>query len=81
MSTKSSDDRLVFRCPYCTVGGEFKLMIAYKDGQFVCQDCSHQERTNEAFYRCSCPRCLKLAMGLSSITHLWTGLNADAAHG
>lgn len=56
-------------------------MLAYKDGQFVCRDCSHQERPDEALYRCSCPRCLKLAMGLSALAFVGDSHGANLAHG
>jgi hypothetical protein len=76
----STGDRLTVRCPYCTVGLEFRLMIAYKDGQFFCPDCSHQERPGEEQYRCSCPHCLKLVMGLSSIALNGFDLSTTQAH-
>lgn len=81
VNTETNNDCLTIRCPYCTVGAEFRLMTAYKVRQFVCLDCSHQERPSEARYRCSCPHCLKLAMGLSSIALGALDLRGHAAHG
>ncbi len=72
-------DRYLVRCRFCTRGADFSVMIAYKDGQFVCPGCSHQERPAERHYRCSCPHCLKLTMGLSSLT--LRGPSVDLARG
>jgi len=49
---------LVIRCPYCLVGIEFRPMIAYKDGRFVCRDCAHAVRPGVPEYRCACRPCL-----------------------
>jgi hypothetical protein len=78
--TADGNDGCAPRCPYCIVGAEFRLMIGYKDGQFVCTDCSHQERPGKKDYRCSCPHCMKLAMGLSSIAFTRREGSADHAH-
>lgn len=32
----ATDRTLVIRCPHCLVGIEFRPMIAYKDGRFIC---------------------------------------------
>jgi hypothetical protein len=80
MSNALTNDCLTVRCPYCTGGGEFRLMVDYRAKQFVCLDCSHQERPAETNYRCSCPHCLKLAMGLSSIAFMEYELAGDYAH-
>jgi hypothetical protein len=77
MTAAPSNDCLTVRCPYCTVDGEFRLMVDYRAGQFVCLDCSHQERPTETNYRCSCPHCLKLAMGLGSIAFMEYELSTD----
>jgi len=55
-----SDSILILRCPYCTTTGtDFKLLRAYKDGRFVCDDCGHTVRPGEPTYRCICRNCLK----------------------
>jgi hypothetical protein len=43
-----SDSILVLRCPYCTTGDDFKQLRAYKDGRFVCDECSHTVRPRRA---------------------------------
>lgn len=58
-----TDSPLTIRCPYCMAGIEFKPMIAYKDGRFVCRDCAHSLRPGVPEYRCSCRPCLKLLGG------------------
>jgi hypothetical protein len=52
------DTTLIVRCPYCMAGIDFKSMIAYRDGRFVCPDCAHTVRPSEPEYRCTCRRCL-----------------------
>ncbi len=56
----ATDTTLIIRCPYCVVGIEFRPMIAYKDGRFVCRDCAHTVRPGVSEYRCSCRPCLTL---------------------
>ena len=58
-----TDTTLTIRCPHCTVGIEFRPMIAHKDGRFVCRDCAHTVRPGVPEYRCSCRHCLRLARG------------------
>jgi hypothetical protein len=41
--------------------GEFRPMIAYKDGRFVCRDCVHTVRPGVPDYRCTCRPCLRLS--------------------
>jgi len=53
-----TDSTLVIRCPYCFVGIEFRPMIAYKDGRFVCRDCAHTVRPGVPEYKCTCRLCL-----------------------
>jgi late competence protein required for DNA uptake (superfamily II DNA/RNA helicase) len=55
-----TDTILVIRCPHCVMGIEFRPMIAYKDGRFVCRDCAHTVRPGVPEYRCSCRSCLTL---------------------
>jgi len=54
-----TDTTLVIRCPYCVAGTDYSLMIAYKDGRFVCRDCAHTVRPGVPEYRCSCRLCLR----------------------
>jgi rubredoxin len=55
-----SDSIVLLRCPYCTTGADFKLLVAYKkDGRFVCEQCTHTVRPAEPDYRCTCRHCLK----------------------
>lgn len=54
------DSILVKRCPYCVVGFEFRLLIAYKDGRFVCEHCGHTTHPGDSAYQCSCSNCLRL---------------------
>jgi hypothetical protein len=56
-----TDTILTFRCPYCMAGIDFRPMIAYKDGRFVCRDCAHTVRPGLAVYKCTCRRCLRLS--------------------
>jgi hypothetical protein len=53
------DTILIFRCPHCMVGIEFRSMIAYKDGRFVCRDCAHTVYPDVPEYRCTCRPCLR----------------------
>jgi hypothetical protein len=54
-----TDTTLTIRCPYCMAGIEFRPMIAYKDGRFVCRDCAHTVRPGVPEYECTCRRCLR----------------------
>ena len=54
---------LTICCPYCLVGIEFRPMIAYKDGRFICRDCAHTVRPGVPEYRCSCRPCLRMVRG------------------
>jgi hypothetical protein len=56
-----TDTTLTIRCPHCIVGIEFRPMIAYKDGRFVCRDCAHTVRPGVPEYRCTCRRCVRLS--------------------
>jgi len=49
------------RGPYCMAGIDFRPMIAYKDGRFVCRDCAHTVRPGEPEYGCTCRPCLRLS--------------------
>jgi hypothetical protein len=55
-----TDSTLTICCPHCKAGIEFKPMIAYKDGRFVCRDCAHTARPGVLDYRCTCRLCLRL---------------------
>ncbi len=56
-----TDTTLIFLCPYCMAGIEYRPMIAYKDGRFVCRDCAHTVRPGAPEYRCCCRPCLRLS--------------------
>ena len=56
----ATDTTLVIRCPYCKLGTEFRPMIAFKDGRFVCRDCAHTVRPGIPEYTCTCRPCLRL---------------------
>lgn len=58
-----TDTELVIRCPHCLLGVEFRPMIAYEDGRFVCRDCAHTVRPGVPEYRCTCRPCLRGARG------------------
>jgi hypothetical protein len=58
-----TDTTLVILCPHCVLGIEFRPMIAYKDGRFVCRDCAHTVRPGIPDYTCTCRPCLKIARG------------------
>ena len=62
--SSATDNELVIRCPYCLVGIEFRPMLAYKDGRFVCRDCAHTVRPGVNEYRCSCRHCLRVPIDL-----------------
>ena len=55
-----TDTTLIIRCPHCLLGVEFRPMIAYKDGRFVCRDCAHTVRPGVPGYRCTCRPCLRI---------------------
>ncbi len=56
-----TDTTLIFLCPYCMAGIEYRPMIAYKDGRFVCRDCAHTVLPGEPEYGCTCRLCLRLS--------------------
>ena len=60
-SKVATDTVLVMRCPYYILGIEFRPMIAYKDGRFVCRDCAHTVRPGDPNYRCTCRRCIEIS--------------------
>ena len=39
-----TDTLLLLRCAYCVAGLEFRPLVAYKDGRFVCRNCCHTVR-------------------------------------
>ena len=61
-----TDTTLVIRCPHCLLGTEFRPMIAYKDGRFVCRDCAHTVCPGVPEYRCICFPCLRIQRGNES---------------
>jgi hypothetical protein len=56
-----TDTTLIIRCPHCMAGIEFRPMIAYKDGRFVCRDCAHTLFPGVPEYKCTCRPCLRLS--------------------
>ena len=50
----------VVRCPYCVSGEEFKPMVSYVDGTFICARCGHTTRPKDEKYECRCSRCVEL---------------------
>jgi hypothetical protein len=54
-----TDTILTIRCPYCMAGIDFRPMIAYKDGRFVCRNCAHTVHTGVPEYQCTCRPCLR----------------------
>jgi hypothetical protein len=61
-----TDTILIIRCLYCISGLDFNLMIAHKDGRFICRDCAHTVRPGMSDYRCTCRPCLKLRKALQA---------------
>ncbi len=61
-----TDTILIIRCPHCMVGIDFRPLIAYKDGRFVCRDCAHTVRPGVPEYRCTCRKCLSAIWRISS---------------
>ena len=59
----AADTILVIRCPHCMAGIEFRPMITYKYGRFVCRDCAHTVWPGLPEYRCTCRPCLRAARG------------------
>jgi len=59
-----TDTIFIIRCPYCMAGIDFRSMIAYKDGRFVCRDCAHTVRPGVPEYKCTCRQCLRLPIDL-----------------
>ncbi len=54
-----TDSVLIVRCPYCAAGQEFLLMLAYKDGRYVCLECAHTQRPGDPNYKCQCRSCIR----------------------
>jgi hypothetical protein len=54
-----TDTVLIFCCPYCRIGTDFRPLTAHKDGRFVCRDCAHTVRPGEPNYKCICRNCMK----------------------
>jgi len=56
------------RCPYCTEGNEFRLMVGLNgsaDGTFFCSKCRHLARSGDPAFKCLCANCRKLNGGES----------------
>lgn len=57
----ATDMLMTVRCPYCVAGIDFRRMIAYKGGRFVCRDCAHTVRPGVPEHKCACRTCLRLS--------------------
>jgi hypothetical protein len=55
-----ADSELAMRCPYCFIGLDFRPMIAYRDGRFVCRDCGHTVLAGISGYKCLCRDCTRV---------------------
>jgi len=47
----------ILRCPYCRVGGDFRLMLPKPEGWFVCVKCGHTANPGRPDYKCPCQKC------------------------
>ena len=47
------------RCPYCTDGCVFRLMIR-REVDFICATCGHVVFPDDAEYKCPCLKCQEL---------------------
>lgn len=45
------------RCPYCTVGHEFRRMGERVEGWFRCDGCGHNAMPLDPDFRCTCANC------------------------
>jgi hypothetical protein len=68
---KTHDTQLVIRCPYCVSGFDFRELISYKDGRFVCEMCAHTIHPGEISYQCSCRGCLKMSNADATLQSRW----------
>jgi len=50
----------VIRCPYCVLGVQFRPMVPYLDGRFLCEKCGHVALERDPNFRCSCQKCVQL---------------------
>ena len=64
-----TDTILTIRCPHCMAGIDFRSMIAYKDGRFICRDCAHTVRPGITEYKCTCRPCLRLCQWMLLTEH------------
>jgi len=51
------------RCPYCTEGNDFRLMVGLNgsaDGTFFCSKCHHLARPSDPAFKCLCAHCRNL---------------------
>lgn len=53
----------VIRCPYCTEGNDFKVMVGRADGEwFLCVRCSHVTMPQDQAFQCKCDKCDELRL-------------------
>jgi hypothetical protein len=48
------------RCPYCVLGDEFRSMVVYPDGRFICAKCGHLADPGDKNVKGSYWKCLAL---------------------
>ena len=57
---KIMDTAMIVRCPYCLAGLDFRPMVAYDDGRFICHSCAHAVRPGVLDYKCGCNTCFRV---------------------
>ena len=60
---------MTVRCPYCISDHEFRPMVTHVDGRCICSQCGHISRPGDKTYECHCPRCMKLTVSSTLVTH------------
>lgn len=50
---------IVVRCPCCSSGDAFRLMVAVSNGRFVCDKCGHLAIPGDPTFKCACRRCFE----------------------
>ena len=45
------------RCPYCSVGTEFRPMTTRIEGWLHCETCGHNAMPLDPEFRCTCSKC------------------------
>ncbi|HEV2397746.1 MAG TPA: hypothetical protein VGS27_12445 [Candidatus Sulfotelmatobacter sp.] len=50
------------RCPYCTDGVSFRLMVRQNSGDwYMCQSCGHLSLPSSPLHHCTCSKCAELS--------------------